>query len=149
MEKLGISVFLCTSFFGGAASDPIFMNKNLDAGRWFYVVHTGAQRLCEIFCFGGIRLSYTGMRLLFSRRTEWPAPSGKTNPNSVLAAQTRWTHLKRHHRGVCVRVCPELIPSEGSIVVVAGMRIAGDSFSPVLGLTPLSISCVANGLLLQ
>lgn len=52
---------------------------------------------------------------------------------------------------VCVCVCggPELIPSEGSIVVVAGMRIAGDSFSPALGLTPLSGPSVANGLLLQ
>lgn len=46
-------------------------------------------------------------------------------------------------------VCSELVPSEGSIVVVAGMRIAGDSFSPALGLTPLSRPSVANGLLLQ
>lgn len=49
---------------------------------------------------------------------------------------------------MCV-CCPELVPSKGSIVVVAGMRIAGDSFSPILGLTPLSGRSVANGLLLQ
>lgn len=46
-------------------------------------------------------------------------------------------------------VCPEPVPSEGSIVMVAGMRSAGDSFSPSLGLTLLSVSTVANGLLLQ
>lgn len=48
-----------------------------------------------------------------------------------------------------VCVCPELVPSEGSIVVVAGMRIAGEGFSRALGLTPLSGRSVANGLLLQ
>lgn len=52
-------------------------------------------------------------------------------------------------RNKCVCVCPELVPSEGSIVVVAGMRIAGDGFSRALGLTPLSGRSVANGLLLQ
>ena len=46
-------------------------------------------------------------------------------------------------------LCTALVPSEGSIVVVAGMRIAGDSFSPALGLTLLSGRSVANGLLLQ
>lgn len=86
-----------------AASDLIFINKTLDAGRWFDAEHTGAQLLCEAICFWGIRLFYTGMRLLFSHRSKWPSPSAKTTPNSVLAAQTCWTHLKRHHRGqVCV-----------------------------------------------
>lgn len=66
-----------------------------------------------------------------------------------MAALTHSTHLKKHHRETSVCVCPELIPSEGSIVVVAGMRIAGDGFSRALGLTPLSGRSVANGLLLQ
>lgn len=41
------------------------------------------------------------------------------------------------------------VSSEGSIVMVAGMRSVGHGFSPALGLTLLSGSSVANGLLLQ
>lgn len=55
MEKLGISVGLCTPFFfwggGVAASDLIFMNKNQANG--FYVARVGARLLCETICFWG------------------------------------------------------------------------------------------------
>lgn len=44
---------------------------------------------------------------------------------------------------MCVSASLKLVSSEGSIVVVAGMRITSDRFSLALG------PSVANGLLLQ
>lgn len=103
------------------------------------------------FCVGGSLVllfwnAITVFTLVRMTSTEW-----KNNPKFSFGSPNMLNPSKEtpQRKSVCACVCPELIPSEGSIVVLAGMRIVGDSFSPVLGLTLLSVSCVANGPLLQ